>query len=414
MPYGWFPAAVGVQRVGLVAAVVWALSTSGVGADPPKPAIDEQRLAAIPARMQDYVASGEFAGIVTLALRNGQVLQTSAVGMQNLEEERPMRTDSIFQIMSMTKPITAVGIMMLVEDGKISLYDEVQKYIPEFRKQQLDVNGRMKQPSRPIQIHDLLTHTSGMRMVPQGPMRDLYHTMDHSLAEAVAEFAKEPLEFEPGTKWLYSNLGIATLGRILEVVSGQSYESFIETRILKPLQMNDTFFYPPADKLNRIAIVYRHKDGHLVRAGSDTLGGDPGAFRKGARYPAPEFGLFSTAHDLSHFYQMMLDRGTWKGMRLLSPTGVEMMTTVQTSGLQAGWHPGADYGLAWEIISKPLGTFSMLPMGTYGHGGAFGTQGWVIPTRNVVTILLVGCAGDDCSESAKHGFQQMVASSILQ
>lgn len=251
-------------------------------------------------------------------------------------------------------------------------------------------------------------------MVPQGSMRDLYHTLDHPLAEAVTEFAKEPLEFEPGTKWLYSNMGIATLGRIIEVVSGQSYESFIESQILKPLQMNDTFFYPPADKLNRIAIVYTRKDGKLVRAGADSLGGDPGAFRKGAKYPAPEFGLFSTTKDLSHFYQMMLDHGTWNGTRLLSPNGVEMMTAVQTSGLQAGWHPGADYGLAWEIISKPLGTFSMLPIGAYGHGGAFGTQGWVIPKRNMVTVFMMGCAGDDCSGAPDNGFQQMVASSVLQ
>jgi len=174
------------------------------------------------------------------------------------------------------------------------------------------VNGWMKKPSRPIRIADLLSHTSGMRNDPQGAMRDLYHTMDHTLADAVKEFAKEPLEFEPGTHWLYSNPGIATLGRIIEVVFGQSYESSSRRACLQPLQMNDTFFYPPADKLDRIAIVYMPKDGKLVRAGGDILGGDPAAYRTGAKYSAPEFGLFSTAEDLSHFVKMILNHGMWK------------------------------------------------------------------------------------------------------
>jgi CubicO group peptidase (beta-lactamase class C family) len=252
---------------------------------------DAQRLGKIQQRMQEYVNAGEAAGIVTMVLRGGDVVQKTAVGMQNIEDKRPMREDSIFQIMSMTKPITAVGIMMLCEEGKINLYDEVQTYLPEFRDQMVNVNGWLKKPSRPIRIGDLLSHTSGMRQMPQGDMKDIHWKMDHTLAEAVASFAKEPLEFEPGTKWLYSNTGFATLGRIIEVVSGQSYERFIQNRLLQPLQMKDTFFYPPADKLDRIAIVYAPKDGKVIRAGSQILGGDPGAFRKGSKYPGPEYGL---------------------------------------------------------------------------------------------------------------------------
>lgn len=248
-------------------------------------------------------------------------------------------------------------------------------------------------------------------MQPQGSMKGLYHQLDHTLAEAVTEFAREPLEFEPGTKWLYSNMGIATLGRIIEVVTGQSYESFIENRVLGPLQMKDTFFYPPADKLQRIAIVYENKGGKLVPASPETLGGDPRLFRKGAKYPAPEFGLFSTAQDLSHFYQMMLDHGMWNGVRVISPAAVDTMIEVQTAGMQAGWHQGADYGLTWEIISKPLGTMTLLPLGSYGHGGAFGTHGWVIPKRNMVTVFLVGCAGEECNGTTEDAFQQIVGSS---
>ncbi len=361
--------------------------------------------------MQEYVNAGEAAGIVTMVLRDGNVVQKTAVGMQNIEEKRPMREDSIFQIMSMTKPITAVGIMMLCEEGKIGLYDEVQTYLPEFRDQMVNVNGWLKKPTRPIRIGDLLSHTSGMRQMPEGDMKDIHWKMDHTLAEAVTSFAKEPLEFEPGAKWLYSNTGFATLGRIIEVVSGQSYESFIQSRLLQPLQMKDTFFYPPADKFDRIAIVYSPKDGKMIRAGSHILGGDPGAFRKGSKYPGPEYGLFSTAEDVSHFCQMILNHGTWKGTRFLSPATIAAMRQVQTSGMEAGWYPGADYGLAWEIISKPTGVWGLLPLGTFGHGGAFGTQEWIIPSRDMITVFMVACDGE-CSERPERAFQEMAISSL--
>jgi CubicO group peptidase (beta-lactamase class C family) len=403
----------GMRRLGVLPLLMISLFVHRAPAedDKMKSGLDVQRIGKIQQRMQELVNSGQAAGIVTLVQQNGNIVQMSAVGMQNAEEKIPMHKNSIFQIMSMTKPLTAVGIMMLVEDGKISLYDDVQTYLPEFRGQQLNVYGLMKRPTRPIRIADLLSHTSGMRQMPQGEMKNLYQTMDHSLAQAVASFAKEPLEFEPGTRWLYSNPGMATLGRIIEVVSGDPYESFIESRLLQPLQMKDTFFYPPADKQDRIAMVYTPMAGKLVRAGADILGGDPAAFRKGAKYPGPEFGLFSTAEDLSHFCQMILNNGTWEDVRFLSPASIETMREVQTSGLQAGWYPGADYGLAWEIVSKPLGELGLLPEGSFGHGGAFGTHEWIIPKRNMITVFMVACAGE-CSALPERAFQQMVASSV--
>ncbi len=393
-----------------LAAVLLSLAVA-VAQDKAQSGFDTERLNKIQPRMQEYVNAGEAAGIVTMVVRGGTVVQKTAVGMQNIEEKRPMREDSIFQIMSMTKPITAVGIMILCEEGKITLFDEVQRYLPEFRDQMVNANGWLKKPSRAIRIGDLLSHTSGMRQMPQGDMKDIHWKMDHTLAEAVASFAKEPLEFEPGTKWLYSNTGFATLGRIIEVVSGQSYESFIQSRILQPLQMKDTFFYPPSDKLDRIAIVYTPKDGKETRAGGQILGGDPGAFRKGSKYPGPEYGLFSTADDISHFCQMIQNHGTWKGARILSPGTIDTMREVQTGGMVAGWYPGADYGLAWEIITKPTGVWGLLPLGTFGHGGAFGTQEWMIPSRDMITIFMVACEGD-CSERPERAFQEMAISSL--
>jgi CubicO group peptidase (beta-lactamase class C family) len=395
----------------VLAAVSAALCTAARSQEDAKLTLDPQRLQKIQQRMQEFVDRGLSVGMVTMVIQDGKTMQTAVAGMQNIEDRKAMKQDSIFQIMSMTKPFTAVGIMMLAEEGKLSLYDDVEAYLPEFRTQPLNVNGWMKKPSRPVRISDLLSHTSGMRNDPQGATRDLYHTMGLTLADAVKEFAKEPLEFEPGTHWLYSNPGIATLGRIIEVVSGQSYESFIQSRLLEPLQMKDTFFFPPADKIDRIVLVYMPKDGNFVRQGGDILGGDPAAYRKGAKYPAPEFGLFSTAEDLSHFCQMILNNGTWKGKRFLSPVSIETMREPQTIGMQAGWYPGADYGLAWEVVNRPLGVLGLLPRGAFGHGGAFGTHEWIIPSRNMITLFMTACEGD-CSALPEHAFQEMVAASL--
>lgn len=393
------------------AAAMTFVSVAASSQESGKLTLDAQRLQKIQQRMQEFVDKGLSAGMVTMVVQEGRTVQTATAGMQNIEEHKPMKQDSIFQIMSMTKPFTAVGIMMLAEEGKLSLYDDVETYLPEFRTQPLNVNGWIRKASRPIRISDLLSHTSGMRNDPQGATRDLYHTMHLTLADAVKEFAKEPLEFEPGTHWLYSNPGIATLGRIIEVVSGQSYESFIQSRLLEPLQMKDTFFYPPSDKIDRIALVYMPQNGKFMRQGGDILGGDPAAYRKGAKYPAPEFGLFSTAEDISHFCQMVLNNGTWKGKRFLSPVSIEAMREPQTAGVQAGWYPGADYGLAWEIVNHPLGVLGLLPKGAFGHGGAFGTHEWIIPSRNMITLFMTACEGD-CSALPEHAFQEMVAASL--
>jgi len=187
----------------------------------------------------------------------------------------------------------------------------------------------------------------------------------------VALFAQQPLEFEPSSRWRYSNPGIAVLGRIIEVVSGQPYEKFQQERIFKLLGMKDSFFFPPVDKLGRIAMVYRLEKGKLVRAGGDILGGDPALYRKGAKFPAPEFGLYSTASDLAAFYQMALNGGTYKGARLLSRASVEVMTALHTGALEpAAFTPGVGYGLAWTVVRAALGTLQLQSIGAYGHGGA--------------------------------------------
>lgn len=376
--------------------------------------MDPQRLGRIPARMKAFVDQDFIAGAVTLVARHGAVASLEAVGWQDIEAKKPMRTDSIFQVMSMTKPFTSVAIMILVEEGKIALTDPVEKHLPEFRGQMM-VEGRsdktvtLRKPSRPITIRDLLTHTSGMTG-PAASMEGLYQKMDRSLAEAVAVFAQNPLEFEPGSRWLYSNTGMATLGRIVEVKGDMPYERFLEERIFKPLGMKDSFFFPPKDKIDRIALVYEQKNGKLVRSGSEILGGASYEYRKGAEYPGPEFALYSTAPDLAAFYEMMRSGGVANGKRLLSRAAVDVMTALHTGDLKAGHLGGTGFGLGWEITSLPEGTLAFMSPGSFGHGGAFGTHGWIDPKKDMVGVFLIQKSGG--TDDAKRAFMAMAAAAI--
>ena len=364
--------------------------------------MDAARLALIPVRMKAFVDRGTLPGAVTLVARHGVVARLDAVGWQDIQKKKPMRTDSIFQIMSMTKPVTAVGIMMLMEEGRLALSDPVEKYLPEFRP--------LSSKWRPITIRDLLTHTAGVT-TPE-IIRNIMSTMDLSLADAVSYYAQAPLEFEPGTQWKYSNAGIAVLGRIIEVVSGQPYERFIGARILKPLGMKDSFFFPPAEKIGRIALVYTLENGKLRVAGPDTLGGAPDQYRKGAKYPCPECGMFSTAADMLAFHQMMLNGGTANGRRLLSHQSVKVMTMLHTGELKAGFTPGLGWGLGWTVVREPLGTLELRTIGTYGHGGAFGTEGWVDPAQDLIQVLMMGRTGGSAPEE-RNSFFTLSASAVL-
>jgi CubicO group peptidase (beta-lactamase class C family) len=395
-------------------------AASAVQSNPTKAGLDPERLALIPARMKQLVDQHLGAGVVTLVIRHGAIGEFDAVGWQDVEAKKPMQRDSIFQIMSMTKPITAVGVMMLVEEGKLGLHEPVEKYLPEFRGQML-LAGRnpdgsivLKKPSRPIVIRDLMTHTSGLPGAPPSGMKELDQKMDRTLAEAVLAYSQMPLDFEPGTQWKYSNSGIAVLGRLIEVTADEPYERFISERILKPLGMKDSFYFSPPEKIDRIAMVYRHENGKLVRAGAEILGGDPALYRKGAKYPAPEFGLYSTAEDLSHFYQMMLNGGTYNGRRYLSKQAVDLMRQVHTGNIApAGWIPlgGSGYGLAWEVMRDPISQLMMMPAGTYGHDGAFGTKGWIDPKDDLIRVMMI--QGANGTDDFRDAFMQIAGSALV-
>jgi CubicO group peptidase (beta-lactamase class C family) len=352
-------------------------------------------------RMVPFIDQKELSGVVTLVGRADRIVDIEAIGRRNLADDLPMRPDTLFRIASMTKPITAIGLMMLADAGKLSVDDPVEKHLPEFRGQMLvasrsDDTITLKKPARPITLRDLLTHTSGLPGSPPTGLSDLYSKRNHSLAEAVLVFSQRPLDFEPGSKWSYCNTGIDTLGRVIEVVSGQSYESFLKERLFDPLGMTDTTFYPTPEQMNRAAVTYDRKDGALVPVAASIIGPP-----KGAKYPIPAGGLYSTAPDLARLYQMMLNRGTTDGRRYLSESCLAEMTRVQTGDLKTGFTEGNGWGLGICVVRQPSGVTEMLSPGTYGHGGAFGTQGWIDPQKNQFVILMiqrVGLKNSDASE----------------
>lgn len=357
--------------------------------------LDAERLRLIRPRLQELVDNQTIPGAVALVARHGEIALLEAVGLRDIEGKKPMTTDSIFQIMSMTKNFTGVAIMMLVEEGKLELRRPVQDYLPEFKGQMIEErlpNGNtvLRAPLHPPMVWQLMSHTSGLAGDPSGDISDNPRTMRLTLAEAVQRYGHEHLQFEPGTAWRYSNMGIAALGRIVELVSGEDYVSFVENHILKPLGMKDTFYFAPDDKKDRIALVYKHVNGKLVRAGSEVLAGDPAKYRPGAKYPAPEFGLYSTAPDLFRFYRMLLNGGVSDGRRYLTRQSLDTMRQVFTPKVTpSGWLGGTGYGLTFEIVNQPEGTLLLHSMGTFGHGGAFGTEGWMDPKNDLIRIELV-------------------------
>jgi CubicO group peptidase (beta-lactamase class C family) len=367
--------------------------------------------------MKHFIDEQTVAGAVTLVASDSDIVEFDALGMADIEAGHAMQKDTIFQIMSMTKPVTAIGIMMLAEEGKLALRDPVEQYLPEFRNQHVATNigpdaARLGMPGHPITIRDLMTHTAGIQDGAPAAIHDYPQLLNVPLDEVVRQLARQPLLFQPGTQWSYSSPGIEILGRLIEVCSGRKYEDFITDRILRPLGMKDSFFYPPAGKIARIAMVYVQKDGKLIRAPGTILGGDPTKYRHGAVFPAPGWGLYSTAQDLLHLYRMMLKNGVYEGRRYLSPFSIHVMTEAHTNDIQpVGWMRGTGYGLAWEVVTDPLGELAGHSKGTYGHGGAFGTQGWIDPSSQLISILLIQRA-DGGTDSLRNIFLNMAESSV--
>ena len=401
------------------------LSTSAAETPRAKPddvGISSQRLQRIHELMQRHIDAGSFSGAVTLVARNGRIAHLEAQGLMDIETKKPMAADAMFRIMSMTKPIVGVSVLMMFEEGKVRLNDPVSKFIPEFKNLKVGVLQGTQPPPAPagqrgapprfypvpadreITIKDLLTHTSGLVSGPISNSENAKVALKgkESNADYIPRLGQVPLEFQPGTRWAYSaQAGFDTLVLVVERASGMKFDQFAQQRIFGPLEMKDTFFYP-ADSYNpRIATRYSKTDKGLVKQNNPNFMN--GAFFSGGG------GLFTTAEDYLQFGLMLLNGGQLNGKRLLSPRTVELMRSVFIPDTLPGRARGEGYGLSVGVVSDPVQRGTALSAGSFGWSGAYGTHFWVDPKEKVVAIMMAQTANNE----ARADFEGAVMQAIV-
>lgn len=358
-----------------------------------------RRLRRVRTLLEKNIDSGVIAGGVALILSRGETVVLEAAGYQDLATRAPMREDTIFQIMSMSKPFIAAAVMALVEANKLSLTDPIDKHLPEFGDPWLIANrdeGRLelRRPTRTPTIFELLTHSAGVIDMPAVIGRGRFpFKLTLSLAEIAGMVSQSPLDYEPGTQSVYSNAGIAMAARIVEKVAGVAYDTFVEEHCFKPLGMADSFFYPKQAHWPRIPSCYQRMEGRLVEMGDGTPGGPNTRLRVGARCPVPEAGIYATASDIAKFYQLMLTAGRWQGTQVLSETSVNEMIKPHTrTNAEPGTDRyGTDQGLAWRVARSSTGSHRepVTASASVSHAGALGTYGWADPQHDLVGILQI-------------------------
>jgi CubicO group peptidase (beta-lactamase class C family) len=377
--------------------------------EPKQVGFSADRLGRIDEHFRDYVNDGRLPGYSIAVARGGHLAHVSIYGQRDVEAQLPTTLDTMYRIYSMTKPVTSVALLMLVEEGKLQLTDLVSEYIPSFAETRVWRGGTVLKPitdpvTEPMRIWHLLTHTAGMTygFLYADVVDDIYRRAGfdmgvgqiQTLAETCDRYAALPLLFQPGTSWNYS-IATDVLGRVIEIVSGMSLDEFFSKKILGPLGMHDTSFYASADKHDRLAVLYGVNDstGGIKRL--ETIG-------NGAKsmpiYLSGGGGLVSTAFDYFLFLQMLANRGVLGDVRLLSPASITLMTMnhlpnnqdVCTFGRALGEEihfDGVGFGLGFSVVIDQAMTRSLCPVGTYGWGGAASTVFWVDPVEEVTAMF---------------------------
>lgn len=363
--------------------------------------MSSERLGRLDRLMQMYIDSGRQAGAAVLIARNGKIVHYKAYGYDKLAQKTPLKRDAIFRIASQTKAITSMGVLMLFEEGKFLLDDPVSKYIPSFKTMTVldkfnekDTSFTTVPAKREITIRHLLTHTAGIGYPQIGSKEAnaIYAkyripsgigTPNASLGDAVDRLAKLPLLHQPGDRWTYS-LSIDVLGRLIEVVSGQTLDQFLRTRLFEPLGMNDTFFYLPSPKHSRLTTLYTEAEDkrptpYLARGGmSPDYPNQPGTFFSGGA------GLSSTLMDYAIFLQMVMNGGEYNGKRILSPATIRMALMNQIGDLSLG---NSKFGLGFGLNTSKSAARLPISDGAFEWGGYFGTTYWGDPEQGIVALL---------------------------
>ncbi len=384
--------------------------------------LSAKRLLRIDRVISRAIESRQISGAVTLVARHGHIAHFEAHGLMDIEANRPMRTDTIFPIASMTKPVTGVAILMLVEEGKVRLTDPVSRFIPEFQNTTVavpvgtsasnnDAEAIYTVPAnREITVRDLMTHTSGLGSGGAGSRegsRIAPRRFTDTVAEYTAELGSAPLDFQPGTAWAYSGLaGFDTLARIVEVASGLTFDEFLRQRIFEPLGMHDTAFNVPADRTSRVVTLYGRTPDGLERRDVPAWVGTTTLFSGGG-------GLWSTAEDYLQFAQMLVNSGTLNGTRLLGPRTVDLMASNHVGELYAksgrtGGRAGKGFGLTVDVVLDSVKAQEPRATGSFGWSGAFGTHYWVDRSAELTAILMVQTPGGPLRADFQNAVMQAI------
>jgi CubicO group peptidase (beta-lactamase class C family) len=391
-------------------------------AKPEEVGFSSERLQRIHQMIQRRIDAGDISGAITLVARNGRVALFQTHGLMDIETKKPMQKDAIFRMASMSKPITGVAIMMLMEEGKVRLTDPISRFIPEFKAMKVAVlrqstpapgGANPANPAAPqfytvpadreITIRDLLTHTSGLVSGPisTAEAAKVARKPGETLADYIPRLGALPLEFQPGSRWSYSpGAGFDTLGRIVEIVSGQTFDVFLKQRIFDPLGMKDTFFSPTEDRIPRLASVYQKRANGLEKQP------DPGP----TKYFSGAGGLRGTAEDYALFGQMLVNGGQLNGKRLLSPRAVELMSSIFAPDSLPGRPRGEGFGLSVRVVSDAAARGTWLSNGSFGWTGAFGTHFWVDPMQKMVAIYMVQTSNGEI----QRDFENLVMQAIVE
>jgi CubicO group peptidase (beta-lactamase class C family) len=410
--------------------------------DPADAGFSKERLDRIEKAIHRAVESKRISGASAVVAKDGKIVYRANVGQRDFENSLPITDDTIFRIASMTKPITSVAAMLLIEEGKLSLDDALDKFVPEFGKARVIIspvsNGKSADEQfepvrRPITVRHLLTHTSGITygFFGREPVAEHYRQAEivdglietpGTMADNVKRLARVPLLFQPGEKWEYG-LNSDVLGRVVEIASGQSLDRFFEERIFRPLAMSDTHFALPIRKRSRLAALYTtNKDLTMRRVGNEPIKLGPLVYsatlplQEPYQYFSGGAGLVSTADDYVRFCQMLAGGGDLDGKRVLKSETVRQMTTNQIGDLQPwiGSH-GREFGYGFGIVAEPPNGAAAAPAtakepatpGTYSWGGIFGTYFFVDPKAKLIGVLMMQVHPND-HITLRQDFQRMV------
>lgn len=393
-----------------------------------------ERLKRVDQMIQRRIDAGEMTGAVAIVARKGRIVHLEALGVMDLESKKPVTKDTMFRVASMTKPVTGVAIMMMIEEGKIRLTDPVSRYIPEFKNLKVAVpiptvgvgapapappatqvaGGRggaatrfyTVAPEREVTIKDLLTHVSGLasgtlsNSTLQPP--DIARKPTDKLADYIPRLGNTALEFQPGSRWAYSaQAGFDTLGRIVEIASGMPLDQFFRTRIFDPLGMKDISFWPSEAQWPRVASVYTRGANGLAK-NQNPNGMSSQVYFMGSG------GLISTAEDYLPMGVMLANGGQLNGKRLLSPKTVDLMRSVHVPDTLPGRNPGEGYGLSVRVVSDRAKKNTLLSTGTFGWSGVYGTHFFVDPVEGVVAVLMVQTSNQEVNRDFEDAVMQAI------